>query len=85
MATFSTSIKLLAANAEDYLKLLKEMERKLFYPSNEPIIIGYQSELCQILFETSSINSLFEATRAVSEALSIIGKKFSFTIMKVKY
>ena len=84
MPTFITHIKLLASTENDYQKLSREMEKKSFHPDNKPIIIGHQSEACQIIFKCSAKTTLLDATTAVSQAIASIGKKFSFTIMKEK-
>ena len=84
MPTFTTSIKLLAATDTDYQKLSQEMKKKSFHPANKPKIVGHQSEICPIIFNSSNKSSILDATTAVSEAVSSIGKKFSFTIMKNK-
>ena len=84
MPTYITSIKLLAATEKDYQKLSQEMEKKSFLPGNKPVIIGHNSENCQITFYCSSRNTLLDATTAVSQAAASIGKKFSFTIIKDK-
>jgi hypothetical protein len=84
MPRFITSIKLLAATDKDYIKLSQEMERQSFLPGNKPVIIGNQSESCEIVFKSTTRISLLEATTAVSQATSRVGKKFSFTIIKDK-
>ena len=83
MPKFTTTIRIPSVTESDYQTVAKEMQKKQFVPAQKPrkgSSIGEKP----FVFSHSGKESLFDLTGAVSSALEVTGKKFSFTIVKEK-
>jgi hypothetical protein len=81
MPTFITSIKLMAASDSDLVKLNEVLKKKSFLPKDASEDKS-QSRKNAMVYVGTTKGNLLEATTDVSTAVSSIGKKFSFTIIK---
>jgi hypothetical protein len=83
MPTYITSIKLLAATDSDVAKLNEVMKSRSFHPKDYLDPRDESSKNSRIYIGTTKAN-LLDATGEVSTAVSSLGKKFSFTIIRDK-
>ena len=83
MPTYITSIKLLAATDSDVAKLNEVMKSKSFHPKDYMDPWDESPKNSRTYIGTTKSN-LLDATGEVSTAISSIGKKFSFTIIRDK-
>ena len=83
MPVFIAKIKLLSGTENDYDRLSDELRKKSFRTptdkeSEKPVATD------DVIIMSTNQPSLFEVTSSVSVAASLIGKKYSFTVRRLK-
>jgi hypothetical protein len=83
MPVFIAKIKLLSGTENDYDRLSDELRKKSFRtPTDKESERQIPSE--DVIVMSTVQPSLFEVTSSVSVAASLIGKKYSFTVRRLK-
>ena len=83
MPEFIAKIKLISGTENDYNRLSDELRKKSFRtPSDEDSVLERSST--DVIVMSTFQPTLLEVTSSVSEAASLIGKKYSFTVQKKK-
>lgn len=83
MPVFIAKVKLVSGTENDYDRLSDELRQKSFRSANSGESESKQFSNDFIVMSTVQ-HTLFEVSSSVSAAASRIGKKFSFTVRKLK-